>query len=197
MIARAANCRSGAVFVAAAGAMLLAACSGQSSESGEEATAEPSSQTLAALVAQSEDLSVVSATLEDAGLVQVFDGVAAYTLLAPRDATFDSLAEAGETLRSADQRPAMVAVLRDHIVPGYLTPGDIAKAVDLDDDGKVTMRTMAGHTLTFASVDGTITATSEDGATVRFAGDALLASNGVAIPVDGLAVDIGGSADPQ
>lgn len=175
-------------------ALLLAACSGDTGEAGkagESAAAEPSSETLAAMVSQADDLSVVSATLEDAGLAQVFDGVAAYTLLAPRDAAFQKLGEAGETLRSPEQRPAMVAVLRDHIVPGYLTPQDIAKAVDLADDGKVAMKTMAGHTLTFTSSDGTITATSEDGASVRFDGDAMLASNGVAIPVDGLAVAVG------
>ena len=99
--------------------------------------------------------------------------------------------EAGQTLRSPEERPAMVAVLRDLIVPGYLTPADIAKAVAADDDGEVVMRTMAGHTLTFTSADDTITATGEDGATARFAGDALLATNGVAIPVDGLPVEIG------
>ena len=59
------------------------------------------------------------------------------------------------------------------------------------------MRTMAGHTLTFTEADGTITATGEDGKAVRFAGDALLASNGVAIPVDGLAIDVGGNAPPR
>ena len=171
-----------------AGALLLAACAG---ESAEETPAEPSPETLAALVSQADDLSVVSATLEDAGLSQVFDGVAPYTLLAPSDAAFESLGAAGETLRSAEQRPALVAVLREHIVPGYLTPQDIAKAVEADADGKVAMKTMAGHTLTFTSVDDTITATGEDGATLRFAGDALLAENGVAIPVDALAVQVG------
>ena len=190
MIAWIANGRAPAPLGAMAGLLLLAACT---DKAGEEAAAEPSSETLAALVAQTDDLSVVSETLEDAGLAQVFDGVAAYTLLAPRDAAFAS--EAGKTLRAADQRPAMVAVLRDHIVPGYLTPADIAKAIAADDDGKVAMKTMAGHTLTFASSDGTVTATGEDGATVRFsAADALLASNGVAIPVDGLAVDVSKAA---
>jgi uncharacterized surface protein with fasciclin (FAS1) repeats len=179
---------------AISGALLLAACSG---ESDGEAAAEPSSETLAAIVSQADDLSVVSAALEDAGLAQVFDGAAPYTLLAPQDAAFEGLGEAGATLRSPEQRPAMVAALRDHIVPGYLTPADIAKAIELDNDGKVAMRTMAGHTLTFASADGTISATGEDGTTVRFAGDALLATNGVAIPVDGLAVDVGASAEPQ
>jgi len=180
--------RASAVLGAIAGASLLAACSGNATD---EAAAEPSSETLAALVAQTDDLSVVSATLKDAGLAQAFDGVATYTLLAPRDAAFASLGETGETLRSAAQRPAMVAVLRDHIVPGYLTPADISKAIAADADGKVAMRTMAGHTLTFTSDGGTVTATGEDGATVHFASDALLASNGVAIPVDGLAVAVG------
>lgn len=182
--------RAPAMLGAVAGALLLAACSGDGGETAETAAVEPSSETLAAMVSQADDLSVVSATLEDAGLAQVFDSVAAYTLLAPRDAAFDKLGETGETLRSPEQRPAMVAVLRDHIVPGYLTPQDIARAVELAENGKVAMKTMAGHTLTFTSSDGTITATSEDGTAVRFAGDALLASNGVAIPVDGLAVDV-------
>ena len=153
--------------------------------------------TLAALIAGADDLSVVSTALKDAGLAQVFDGTAAYTLLAPRDAAFDSLGDEGKALRSPEQRPAMVAVLRDHIVPGYLTPADIANAVKLDPDGKVAMKTMAGHTLTFASAGDAITATGEDGATVRFAGKPLLASNGVAIPVDGLAVDVGDGAAAQ
>ena len=194
MISRLGNRRVPAMTGAILGALLLAACS---DDAGEEAASEPSAETLAAMVSGADDLSVVSATLEDAGLAQVFDGVAAYTLLAPRDAAFTSLGEAGETLRSSEQRPAMVAVLRDHIVPGYLTPADIANAIEADDDGKVAMRTMGGHTLTFASDEGTVTATGEDGATVRFAGEALLASNGVAIPVDGLAVDVGGDDEAQ
>lgn len=177
--------------------LLLAACSGGTDKAGGEAAAKPSSRTLAAMVAQADGLSTVSDALKDAGLAEVFDGTAAYTLLAPRDAAFDGLGPAGATLRSPDQRPAMVAVLRDHIVPGYLTPADIKKAIELDGDRKVAMRTMAGHTLTFTEVGDTITATGDDGKAVHFAGDALLASNGVAIPVDGLAVNVGESAPAQ
>ena len=50
-------------------------------------------------------------------------------------------------------------------------------------------------TLTFSrAADGKIAATGEDGTTVHLAGEALLAGNGVAIPIDGLAVDLGGGA---
>ena len=179
---------------ALAGSLLLAACSDGADKAGDETGPEPSAETLAVMVAQTDDLSAVSATLKDAGLAQVFDGTGAYTLLAPQDAAFEKLGAAGETLRSPEQRPAMVAVLRDHMIPGYLTPADIKKAIELDDDGKVTMRTMAGHTLTFTETGDTLTATGEDGTAIRVAGDALLASNGVAIPVDGLAIDVGGGA---
>jgi hypothetical protein len=48
------------------------------------------------------------------------------------------------------------------------------------------MRTMGDHTLTFTRSNDTITVTSEDGASAEFAGEALRASNGVAIPLDGV-----------
>lgn len=175
--------------VAAATAMLLglAACSG--AEKAEETNAQKdtaSDKTLATLIAADGDLSTVDGALSDVGISQVFDGAAAYTFLAPTDAAFDKLAEAGADLRTPEQRPAMVAVLRDHIVPGYLTPSDIQNAIKLSDDKSVEMKTMGDHTLTFTGSGDAITVTSEDGATAHFAGDALRASNGVAIPIDGL-----------
>ena len=174
-----------AALAAAACALMLPACSGDSA--GEsDATAEVSDETLASVVEHADGLSTVSDVLGDAGLAQVFDGAASYTLFAPQDAAFDALGEAGDDLRSPEQRAAMVAILRDHIVPGYLTPDDIANAVDVADDGSVEMRTMGAHTLTFTGEGDTITVTGEDGSTAKFAGDALRASNGVAIPLDGV-----------
>ena len=167
----------------AAAALALQACSGGADDADR---AEVSSGTLASLVADADELSIVSETLGDAGLAQVFDGAAAYTLFAPQDAAFKALGEAGEALQTAEQRPAMVAILRDHIVPGYLTPDDIGKAIELDADGSVVMRTMGDHTLTFTSEGDSIAVSSEDGAKAHFAGEALRASNGVAIPLDGV-----------
>ena len=168
----------------AAAVLMLQACSDDATESGEEAATEASSETLASVVAENGDLSIVSGVLGDAGLAPVFDGAAAYTLFAPQDAAFNKLGEAGKDLRTTEQRPAMVAILRDHIVPGYLTPADIEKAIELADDGSVEMRTMGDHVLTFTSGGDTITVTGEDGASATFTGDALRASNGVAIPLD-------------
>jgi uncharacterized surface protein with fasciclin (FAS1) repeats len=175
-----------AALAAAAGALMLPACSGDDADEPGDGTAEVSDETLASVVEDADGLSVVSDVLGDAGLAQVFDGAASYTLFAPQDGAFDALGETGEDLRSPEQRAAMVAILRDHIVPGYLTPDDIANAIDVADDGSVEMRTMGDHTLTFTGEGETITVTGEDGASARFVGDALRASNGVAIPLDGV-----------
>lgn len=170
---------------AAAAVLMLPACSSDSEESGDAAT-EVSDETLASVVMDAGDLSVVGGALSDAGLAPVFDGAAAYTIFAPQDAAFEALGETGEALRETEQRPALVAVLRDHIVPGYLTPEDIGNAIELAEDGKVAMRTVGGHTLTFTAEGDTVTVTNEDGSSAQFAGEALRASNGVAIPLDGV-----------
>ena len=174
-----------AAVAAAAGALMLPACSDDSADE-NASTADVSDETLASVVEDADGLSTVSGVLGEAGLEQVFDGAAAYTLFAPQDTAFDALGEAGDDLRTAEQRAAMVAILRDHIVPGYLTPDDIANAIAQADDGTVEMRTMGDHTLKFSGERDAITVTAEDGASARFAGDALRASNGVAIPLDGV-----------
>jgi uncharacterized surface protein with fasciclin (FAS1) repeats len=178
-----------ALMALAAAVLALQGCSGE--DAAEDATAEASTETLASLIMEADGLSTVAGAIGEAGLAQVFDGAASYTLLAPQDAAFEALGEAGEELRSAAQRPAMVAILRDHIVPGYLTPEDIANAIEAADDGSVEMRTMGGHVVTFTGDGETVTVTAEDGATARFAGDALRGSNGAAIPLDGVLRKVG------
>ena len=180
---------SRALVALAAGALALQGCSGN--DAAEDETPEVSTSTLAALIMEADGLSTVAGVIGEAGLAQVFDGAASYTLLAPQDSAFEGLGEAGEQLRSDEERPAMVAVLRDHIVPGYLTPQDIAKAVEAAEDGSVQMRTMGDHVLTFTGEGDAITVTAEDGSTARFAGEALLGSNGVAIPLDGVLRKVG------
>jgi uncharacterized surface protein with fasciclin (FAS1) repeats len=189
--------RALAALAAGAGMLLIPACT--SEPAGEAAEGEePGSGTLASMIADDGDLSVVTDALGNVGLSQVFDGAAAYTILAPQDAVFQQLGEAGEDLRSEEQRAAMAAILRDHIVPGYLTPDDIRAAIEQSDDGTVEMTSMADRTLTFISEGDIVTVKAEDGATARFTGEALRASNGVAIPVDGLlkAVQAGSKPSP-
>lgn len=172
--------------LAAALLPLVAACGDADEQAAAPGAVAKADGTLAEQLAGSPDLATVSGVVTDAGLADVFGGAAAYTVLAPRDAAFDSLGTAGADLRKPENRAAAVALLRAHIVPGYLTPKDIAAALAADPDGKVQMRTMAGSVVTFSKSGADIVATADDGATGVIAADAVTAGNGVAIPVNGV-----------
>lgn len=163
--------------------LAVPACSAE--EAAEQGSTEPTDDTLAEAISDADDLSVVAAALGDSGLAQVFDGAGSYTIFAPNDAAFEALGEAGQALREPGQSAAMVAVLRDHIVPGYLTPTDIEAAIEAQ-GGSVKVETMGDHALTFTRANGGIRVTSEDGSAATLTGDALKARNGVAIALDGV-----------
>ena len=163
--------------------LALPACSAE--EDADPATAESSDDTLAEAISEAGDLSTVASALGEPGLAQVFDGAGSYTIFAPNDAAFEALGETGAALREPGQSAAMTAVLRDHIVPGYLTPADIESAIEAQ-GGAVKVETMGDHALTFTRADDGIRVTSEDGSAAMLTGNALKARNGVAIALDGV-----------
>ena len=176
--------RSLAAFAALA-LLALPACSADETADQADVESEPTDDTLAAAISDADGLTVVASALGDSGLAQVFDGAGSYTIFAPNDAAFEALGETGAALREPGQSAAMAAVLRDHIVPGYLTPADIESAIEAQ-GGAVKVETMGDHALTFTRVDDGIRVTSEDGSAAMLTGDALKARNGVAIALDGV-----------
>lgn len=158
----------------------LAGCS-QTDTVGEAPDAS-SDRTLAAAIGSAPGLTTLSGALSEAGLAEVFDGPGSYTLLAPAD---DAFAPAGKALSGEENRAALVAVLRGHILPGHLTPEAIRKAI-ADSKGPVTMTTLDDGEVTFAAQGETITVSGSDGSKATIDGDALIASNGVVLPLDGL-----------
>jgi uncharacterized surface protein with fasciclin (FAS1) repeats len=176
----------------AAALLALPACDKTTTTApGAATTAAASDHTLAAVVADDRELSTVSGALKDTGLAQVFDGAAPYTILAPNDAAFDELGAAGAELKKPEQRAALVAVLRDHIVPGYVTRDDLKAALDRAAGNGVKMKTVAGHVVTFSQKGDAIAVTQEDGSTATLSGDPVLAGNGVALPIDGVLKKVG------
>lgn len=162
----------------------LAACNEAASD-GETASA-PSNQTLAAVIAGSPATDLASQALTSTGLSDVFDGAGSYTLLVPQDAAFERAGLDLAELKSESNRPLVVAVMRDHILPGYLLPDDIGRAIDADPDGTVEMATMGDRKLAFSRKGEAIVVAGEDGSTATLEAPAIQASNGVAIPLDGL-----------
>lgn len=176
-----------AALAVAAALLPLAACSndGDKEASDKTASAEPSGDTLAGALSKQDYLSTVSAALRETGLSQTFDSAGSYTIFAPTNEAFGKLGDAAKALQQPDQRAVLTAVLRDHIVPGYLTPDDIGTAVDAQ-GGRVKVQTMGDHKLTFTRDGKGYRVDAEDGSSARIAGNATTASNGVAIPIDGV-----------
>lgn len=174
----------------AAGLLMLGGCdSGAPQENG---SADASSATLASLISDADDLDEVSGALDQAGLTQAFDGVASYTVLAPNDEAFAALAPVEQNLPEEDRGAVLAAVLRDHILPGYLTPEDIGKAIEAQQSGTVSIQTMGDSTLTFAMEGEAIRVTSSDGSSAILLGEGLRGSNGVAIPIDAVLTELPG-----
>lgn len=164
----------------------LAACSqADSTTSAADAGSAEAGGTLAAAIGEAPGLTTVAGALSEAGLAEVFDGPGSYTVLAPDDDAFSALGADGDALTAADRRAELVAVLRGHILPGHLTPDAIRKAI-ADKKGPVTMRTLADGEVTFAANGETITVSGTDGSKATIDGEALVASNGVVLPLDGL-----------
>ena len=177
---------SGAIAAAAVVAALGACSDKDAATPAARATAaSPANQTLAATISGAPGLTTVSTALTEAGLGDVFDGPGSYTVLAPDDDAFGKLGEDGKTLTEPDHRAELVALLRGHILPGHLTPDAFRKAI-ADKKGPVTMRTLGGGMVTFSADGDTITAAGDDGTKAKIDGDALVASNGVVLPLDGV-----------
>ncbi|MXP25699.1 hypothetical protein GRI39_06540 [Altererythrobacter indicus] len=145
---------------------------------------------MAAQIADAPGLTILATEVEDDGLAPIFDSIASYTLLAPRDEAFSKLGKAGGLLQQDNQRPAMMAILRDHILPGYFSLEDIKNAIENSGGKPVSMRTMGGHYVTFSKQGETFTATAADGTSAHIAGPAIMASNGVILPIDGILKDM-------
>ena len=157
--------------------LALAACGGAESDAAEADAV--SNDTLAQLVGGVEDVSMLANALDDSGLSTAFDSAAAYTVFAPTDAAFEAWMQGGE-MDGAQE----AAILRSHIVPGFMTMEDITGAVD-SAGGEVSVAAMDGNDVTFTRVDEGIEVSGEDGASAMLVAESK-GTNGVVITIDGV-----------
>jgi uncharacterized surface protein with fasciclin (FAS1) repeats len=175
------------LLLAAPALMMVSACGSDDAANGDAATdAAPTDKTLAELLAGADGMSRAASALTETGLAGVLDATPNYTVLAPTDAAFDAFAPADGAADASeeDQRAALSAVMRAHILPGYLTAQDINRAIDAADGGSVTMRSMADTALTFTREGEGIKITAEDGSSAMITGTELDGTNGVLLPID-------------
>lgn len=176
--------RAAVAAVAALALIPLGACS---DDGGNAAGSEdgPVERSLTTALAGAGELSRVNEAVDEAGLAGVFQGAGSYTVLAPTDAAFDALGDDGQVLTRPEGRAVLVAILRDHVVPGHLMPEAIRTAIERQ-GGPVEMRTLGEGTVAF-SLDGErIAVTGPGGVPAHLSGEPLVARNGVVLPVDAL-----------
>lgn len=162
----------------------LAACTAEESpESDAVETIDEGTQTLASVLAGDDRFKSLREAVEQSDLSGIFDGPASYTLLAPDDPAFAALGDKGKTLLEAEQRPVLVAILRDHLLPGHLTPEAIEAAIERN-GGPVTMTTLGQTEMTFSRSGDAIVAATGEGVTARVGESAVAAINGVILPID-------------
>ena len=177
--------RPSVILLGALALVSLAACDRAGDSTAPVAgAAQGSAATLTRAIGSAPGLSTVSAALKGTGLATVFEGAAPYTLLAPDDDAFGKLGASAAMLKAPENGAAMAAVIKAHVLPGYLTVADINAALKAAQGKPVRMKTMAGDEVTFTRTGEVLTATAADGSTAKVSGSELTSGNGVAIPID-------------
>lgn len=175
----------------AACTLALGACSGGASPSDEASPAEvvdltPETETLATALDNTDGVQTMAEALKETGIAGIFQGKGSYTLLAPDDDAFAALGDAGKALTGSSDHAALAALIKDHLLPGYVTPQDLGAAIDASDNGQVTMTTLSGQGLTFTRSGDAITVSAPDGSQATLEADPVAAETSIAIPIDGV-----------
>ncbi|MFD1787040.1 fasciclin domain-containing protein [Sphingomonas floccifaciens] len=160
----------------------LAACKDKVPDGNTSVAAADQPSMLDAL-GDAKGVGATSRMVKQAGLDRMFGGAGSYTLFAPTDAAVAALPEADrQRLESADGRPQLVALLRQHIAPGYIGLADINQGLARK-DGTVQLATVGGQPLTLRKQGEAIVVGSGADAP-RLVGQPVATRNGVIFPID-------------
>ncbi|RKS94229.1 putative surface protein with fasciclin (FAS1) repeats [Flavobacterium limicola] len=96
----------------------------------------------------SKDHTTLVAAVKAAGLVETLQSKGPFTVFAPTNAAFDKLPKGTvETLLMPENMKMLQTILTYHVVAGKMNASDIAKAIKMG-NGKATLKTVSGGTLT-------------------------------------------------
>jgi uncharacterized surface protein with fasciclin (FAS1) repeats len=132
----------------------------------------------------SKDHTTLVAAVKAAGLVETLKGKGPFTVFAPTNAAFDMLpAGTVDTLLQPSNKGTLTKVLTYHVVAGNMDSKKIAKAIKKG-NGKATLTTVSGDTLTAMMEGNSLVLTDEKGgrSTVTIAN--VKQSNGVIHVID-------------
>jgi len=132
----------------------------------------------------SKDHTTLVAAVKAAGLVETLQGTGPFTVFAPTNSAFDKLPKGTvETLLKPENLKMLQTILTYHVVAGKMNAADIEKAIKMG-NGKATLKTISGGTLTAWMKDKKLYITDEKGGMSEVTIADVNQSNGVIHIVD-------------
>jgi uncharacterized surface protein with fasciclin (FAS1) repeats len=143
---------------------------------------------IATSIAATPGLSTLAAELHTAELDALLAGNGPYTLFAPTDTAFTRLAPGiARDLLAPENRGALVALLRYHIVPGVMTTEQLTQRIRAG-GGRTVLTTLGGQPITATLTGDVITLTSVTGNRSYVEAADVAQANGVIHVVNGVLV---------
>ncbi|MBB4154002.1 putative surface protein with fasciclin (FAS1) repeats [Sphingomonas jinjuensis] len=173
-------------LIVAGAALALAGCNRQEPAPGNTAADMASSgESLTRALGEDSRFRATAKLVTAAGLDRTFEGKGVYTIFAPTDAAIAALPEdQRRQLESKAGRPQLVALIRQHVVPGYIEVGDIAGGIKAA-DGTVTLATVGAAPITLHRT-GDVVRLGDATSGPRLIGRPVAARNGVVYAIDGV-----------
>jgi len=132
----------------------------------------------------SADHTTLVAALKAGGLVDTLEGPGPFTVFAPTNEAFAALpAGTVDTLLKPENKATLDKILTYHVVPGGLDTAALDKMIK-DGNGKASLKTVQGDTLTVEGHGKHLTVTDEKGNTGTITIANVYQSNGVILVVD-------------
>lgn len=124
------------------------------------------------------------AAVKAADLVSTLQGGGPFTVFAPTNDAFAKLpAGTVETLLKPENKAILAKILTYHVIAGNLEATAVLKAIK-DGNGKVTLKTVSGGSLTASLNNGKVILTDEKGGVSTVTATDLKAGNGVVHVID-------------
>jgi uncharacterized surface protein with fasciclin (FAS1) repeats len=132
----------------------------------------------------SKNHSTLVAAVKAADLVSTLQGKGPFTVFAPTNEAFGKLPKGTiENLLKTENKATLAKILTYHVVAGNIDAAAVVKAI-IDGNGKVTLKTVSGGTLTGTLKNGKVILTDEKGGIATVTATDLKAGNGVVHVID-------------
>jgi uncharacterized surface protein with fasciclin (FAS1) repeats len=132
----------------------------------------------------SKDHTTLVAAVKAGGLVSTLEGKGPFTVFAPTNEAFAALpAGTVDTLLKPENKQMLDKILTYHVVPGRLDSAALDRDIKKG-DGKATLKTVQGESLTVTGSGKSLMVTDEKGGTAQVTIADVMQSNGVIMVID-------------